>query len=116
MVGYDNWKSYNYRDNELGSIQDDEPREHGPMNAQEIIDEIFEGVTPKPWIDEDGHLCDREWYEPAMADVVAFRDQCISWRASLERYKNLNPDADIVLPEYRDAKFNDSTNRSGKGW
>lgn len=110
MVGYDEWKSYNYRDNELGSIQDDDPTmREDDVTAKEIIAEVFEGVSPVPWIDEEGYLCDRDWWEPAKADMAEFRAQCISWKESLLKYQRENP-------EYRDTKFNQATEKYGKGW
>lgn len=105
MMGYDNYIAYNYRDNELGSIQDDEPIEE----EKDMDDDAFAKAI------ENMEECRREMtaLEDRLEDVS---DRLAVTTAKLrhaitEATAHLNED----IP-YRDAKFNESTNRYGKGW
>lgn len=111
MIGYDNWKSYNYRDNDLGSIQDDEPieeeddvddttAEKAEANLQKTIKLIKECNEPSD-------------LETELALTVIARQFPNS--AMILRLRLGTPfDRDLDVP-YRDVKFNEST-RDGKGW
>ena len=105
MVGYDNFIAYNYRDNELGSTQDDEP------------------IEEEEDVDEDAFAKAIENMENCKNEMLALEDRLDSVSEDLtmiivklrtaitEAEAHLNKD----IP-YRDAKFNESTNRYGKGW
>jgi len=112
MIGYDAWKTHNPYDNELGSIQDDEPieeeeemddttAEKAEANLQETIQLIKESNRPTD-------------LETELALTVIARQFPNS--AMILRLRLGSPfDRDLDIP-YRDAKFNESTNRYGKGW
>lgn len=105
MIGYDNWKAYNYRDDELGSIQDDEPIEE----EEEMDEDAFAKAI------ENMEECKREMtaLEDRLDDISDRLEMTTAKlrNAILEATAHLNKE----IP-YRDAKFNESTNRYGKGW
>ena len=105
MTGFDQWLTHNPYNNELGSIQDDEPIEE----EKEVDEDAFAKAI------ENMEECKREMtaLEDRLDDISDRLEMTTAKlrNAILEATAHLNKE----IP-YRDAKFNESTNRYGKGW
>lgn len=101
MIGYDNWKSYNYRDDELGSIQDDEPIEE----EEDVDDDAFAKAI------ENMENCRQEMAAlEDRLDEISARFTMITVKLRLA-ITEATAHLDQEIP-YRDAKFNEYD----KGW
>lgn len=105
MMGYDNYIAYNYRDNELGSIQDDEPIEE----EKDVDDNAFAKAIENMENLKNEMLALNDRLDSVSEDFTMIT---VKLRVAItEAEAHLNKE----IP-YRDAKFNESTNRYGKGW
>lgn len=100
MIGYDNFIAYNYRDDELGSIQDDEP------------------IEEEEEMDEDAFAKAIENMEECRREMTALEDRLedISDRLAVTttKLRNAITEATAHLNQeipYRDAKFNEGVGR-----
>jgi len=105
MIGYDAWKTHNPYDNELRSIQDDEP------------------IEEEDDVDEDAFAKAIENMENCKNEMLALEDRLDNVSEDLTmiivKLRTAITEAEAHLNQeipYRDAKFNESTNRYGKGW
>jgi len=107
MIGYDNWKAYNPYDNELGSIQDDEPIREEEDDIPELSEKQEEIIQ---LIKESNKPSDLETELALKVIAGQFPNSAMILRLRL----GAPFDLDLDVP-YRDVKFNEST-RDGKGW